>query len=100
MKKIIGRVIIVIPAIAIQVLWYYLAIFYLNKIMQGHLGDVLNVMFTVLAVIFVTSLVAKRDESSYKLLWVLVIVALPILGAMLYFTLGNKHTGKKLKKKL
>ena len=28
----------------------------------------------------------------------MVIVAMPIFGALLYFMLGNKNTGKKLKK--
>ena len=100
MKKILGRILIVIPAIAVQIAWFVAIIYFLNKILNGYLGEILSIVFTVLAVIFVTNLVAKRDESSYKLLWMLVIVAFPILGAMLYFTLGNKHTGSKLKKKL
>ena len=69
MKKILGRIIIVIPAIALQGLWY--------SIMLGLLNGIFH-----------------------KLLWVMVIVAMPILGAMLYFFLGNKNTGKKLKRKL
>ena len=94
MKKIIGRIIIVIPALALQVFWFYLTLGLLNKVTKGHLGEIINGIFTVLAVFFVARLIARRDESSYKLLWVLVIVALPVLGAMLYFTLGNKTTGR------
>ena len=100
MKKIIGRVLVVLPPIALQVIWYYLAFVLLEKIFNGHLSDVVTVVFTVLAVLFVVGIVAKRDESSYKLLWAIVIVGFPILGAMLYLTLGHKSTGAKLKKKL
>ncbi len=100
MKKILGRILVIIPAIALQVLWYYLILGGLDKVMQGHLSDAINVIFTVLAVLFVLSLVTRRDESSYKLLWVIVILAMPILGSILYFFLGNKHTGKNLKAKL
>ncbi len=100
MKKIIGRILIVVPAILLQLGWYYFSLSLLNQLVQGHLGDIVNAVFSVLAVVFVTTLVAKRDESSYKLLWVMVIIAMPILGAMLYFMLGNKSTGKELKKKL
>ena len=100
MKKIIGRIIIVIPALALQVVWFYLTLGLLNKVTKGHLGGIINGIFTVLAVFFVTRLIARRDESSYKLLWVLVIVALPVLGAMLYFTLGNKTTGRALRRSL
>ncbi len=100
MKKIIGRVIIVIPALALQVVWFYLTLGVLNRVTKGHLGEIINGIFTVLAVFFVVRLISRRDESSYKLLWVLVIVALPVLGAMLYFTLGNKTTGRALRRKL
>ena len=74
MKKIIGRVLMVLPPIALQVIWYYLAFVLLEKIFNGHLSDVVTVVFTVLAVLFVVGIVAKRDESSYKLLWAIVIV--------------------------
>lgn len=100
MKKIIGRIIIVIPALALQVVWFYLTLGLLNRVTKGHLGEIINGIFTVLAVFFVARLIARRDESSYKLLWVLVIVALPVLGAILYFTLGNKTTGRVLRRKL
>lgn len=100
MKKIFGRILIVVPAIVLQVIWYIFMLGLLNDLFNEHLGDILNALFSILAVVFVTGLVTKRDESSYKLLWVMVIVAMPILGAILYFMIGNKSTGKKLKKKL
>lgn len=100
MKKILGRIIIVIPAIALQAFWYFVLFGFLNNLFQGYLWNAINALLSILAVIFVTGLVTKRDESSYRLLWVMVIVAMPIFGALLYFMLGNKNTGKKLKKKL
>ena len=100
MKKIIGRVLIVLPPIALQVVWFFMFLTNLNGALDNNLGKILHIIFTVLAVIFVPYLVAKREESSYRLLWVLVIVALPIFGAMLYLMLGHKSTGKKLKFRL
>lgn len=100
MKKILGRVLIVIPAVVLQIMWYYVVFGLLNDLFNEHLGDILNAIFSILAIVFVTGIVARRDESSYKLLWVMLIIAVPIFGAVLYFVLGNKSTGKKLKKKL
>ena len=100
MKKVLGRIVIVLPAVILQVLWYLLVLGLLNNLFHEYLWDALNIVLSILAVVFVTGLIAKRDESSYKLLWVMVIVAMPILGALLYFVLGNKNTGKRLKKKL
>ena len=99
-KKILGRIVIVIPAIALQASWYLLMFGLLNNLFRGYLWNTINALLSIMAVIFVIGLVSKRDESSYKLLWVMVIVAMPILGALLYFFWGNKNTGKKLKKKI
>ena len=100
MKKIVGKVLVVLPAIVLQVAWFFVFLTNLNGVLGQHLGTMLHIIFSVLAVLFVTYLVAKRDESSYRLLWVLVIVALPVFGAMLYLMLGHKSTGKNLLKKL
>ncbi len=100
MKKILGRIIVVIPAIALQIAWYYMILGGLDRVMYGHLTDLISVLFTVLAIVFVLNLVSKRDESSYKLLWVITILVMPILGAILYASLGNRHTGLSLSKKL
>ena len=100
MKKILGRILIVIPAIALQAGWYFIMFGLIENLLNAHLGYALNIFFSILAVFFVLGLVSKRDESSYKLLWVMIIIAMPILGAMLYFLLGNKNTSKKLKRRL
>lgn len=100
MKKILGRIIIVMPAIILQTLWYFIIFGLLDNLFRGYFWNAVNALLSILSVIFVIGLVSQRDESSYKLLWVLVIVAMPILGALLYSMLGNKNTGKKLKKKL
>ena len=100
MKKVFGRILIIIPAIVLQAFWYLIMLGLLNHLLHDFLWEILNTVLSIFAVLFVTGLVAKRDESSYKLLWVMFIVAMPILGAMLYFLVGNKNTGKKLKRKL
>ncbi len=100
MKKILGRVLLVAPAIALQVFWYALLLGGLDTAAGGYLGSIIEILFTVLAVLFVLTLISKRDESSYKILWVVVILGFPILGAILYAFLGNKSTGKSLKKKM
>ena len=100
MKKIFGRIAIVLPAILLQGLWYYMILKFLDNLFLGHLGYILNGLLSILAVLFVSSLVTKRAESSYKLLWVIIILSMPILGALLYFWVGNKRTGKKLQKRL
>ena len=100
MKKIIGRILVVLPPVLLQIAWYILLFAVLDKGLNGNLGDIVTIVFTVLAFVFVIYLVSKREESSYKLLWVITILALPILGSALYLTLGNRKTGNRLKRKL
>lgn len=100
MKRVLGRLLIVLPAIALQIGWYFLLLFILNKGLGGRLSDILTVSGTVIAFVIVLVLVSKREESSYKLLWTIVVLTMPVLGTMLYLTVGNKKTGKKLKKNL
>ncbi len=100
MKKILGRVLLVVPAIALQVVWYVLLLGGLNTAMGGHLVNIIEIIFTILAILFVLTLISKRDESSYKILWVVIILLFPVLGALLYAFLGNKITGKSLKQKM
>ena len=99
-KKILGRVLVVVPAVALQIFWVVLIFDGLDMVVKGYLTEIISAIFKILAVLFVLSLVTRRDESTYKLLWVIVIVSMPILGAILYFFLGNKHTGSRIKKKM
>ena len=100
MKKILGRILVVVPAVALQIFWYSILLGWLDKVISGHLTDIIQVFFTIFAVLIVLALISKRDESSYKLLWVIVILALPILGAILFLFLGNKRTATSLKRKM
>ena len=100
MKKIIGRVLVVLPPVALQIAWYVLIVTLLDKWLNGHLWEILSAVFTVLSVVFVLYLVNKREETSYKLLWVIVILTFPILGAILFLAFGNKKTGRNLERKL
>lgn len=100
MKKVLGRILIVLPAIALQTGWYCVMFGLLRNLFYGHFWTVINGVLSILAVIFVVGLVSKRMDSSYKLLWAILMVSMPILGVLLYFMLGNKATGRKLQKKL
>lgn len=54
MKKILGRILIVIPAIVLQVSWYCIMLGLLNNLFHAYLWDVLNAALSILAVVFVT----------------------------------------------
>lgn len=95
MGKIMRRVLIVVPAVALQVLWHVLLVKWLVPY-----APLIVSLLSVAAVFMVLFIVIKRDESTYKLLWLLIILTMPLVGALLYLLFGNKRTAKPLKKRL
>lgn len=90
-----SRLVFIIPALALQVFWIVVLIRWLSPY-----SAVISTVLSVLATLFVLYLTSKRDEPSYKILWLIVILSAPVLGAVLYLILGNKRTGRPLKRQL
>ncbi len=95
MRKILNRILIVIPAVALQVLWLLL----LTKWLAPYSALIASLL-SIVAVFLVLFIVIKRDESTYKLLWLLVILTAPLAGALLYLCFGNKRTARPLRRRL
>lgn len=94
-KKIAGRVVAVIVPVAMQFLWYLLILKWFSKA-----AGLLSIVLTVLSFLFVLYINTKREESSYKTLWLIVILTFPVLGAVMYIIFGNNNTAKKLEKNI
>ena len=95
MNKILSRVFSILPAVLLQCLWLYILFAWLAP-----WAAIINAALSVLALIFVLYIITKQDESTYKILWLLVILTFPLPGALLYLLFGNKRTTKPLKKRL
>ena len=95
MRKILNRILIVIPAVVLQALWLLL----LTKWLVPY-STLIASLLSIVAVFLVLFIVIKRDESTYKLLWLLVILTIPLVGTLLYLCFGNKRTAKPLRRRL
>ena len=95
MGKIIRRVLAVIPAAALQILWILLLVKWLAPY-----AAYIALALSIAAFFLVLFIIIKRDETAYKLLWLLVILTLPLAGALLYLLFGNKRTARPLQKRL
>lgn len=95
MKKIVRRILIVIPAAALQVLWLLLLVKWLAPYTA-----LITLAMSVAAFFFVLYIIIKREERTYKILWLLVILTFPLPGALFYMFFGNKRTAKPLGKRL
>ncbi len=95
MGKIIRRALSILPAVLLQVLWAVLLLRWLAP-----WAGLIALGLSVLALIFVLYIITKRDEGTYKILWLLVILGFPLPGALLYLLFGDKRTTRPLKKRL
>ncbi len=91
MKKTFVRLLVIIPVIAIQALWLVLLIRWLSPY-----SAVINFILSIFAAFFVLYIITKRDESTYKILWLLIILTMPLAGAALYLLFGNRRSARIL----
>ncbi len=95
MKKLLQRIIIIIPAAAIQILWYVMLFSWLSRF-----AETINIILTIFSVLFVLYIISARQESTYKTLWLLLILGLPIVGTVTYLFYGNRRTSQWLKRRI
>ena len=95
MRRILTRVLVAVPAVALQVAWLLLLANWLAP-----WAAVINLILSVLALLFVLYLITQLEEPTYKILWLLVILTFPLPGAFLYLMFGDKRTTRPLRKKL
>lgn len=94
-KKVMRRVLAVVPAAAVQALWIYALMRW-----AAPYATLITLGLSIAAFLFVLYIIIKREESTYKILWLLVILTLPLPGALLYLLFGDRRTAKPLKKRL
>lgn len=95
LKFLFSRLVIVGIILVIQIIWFITFLFKL-----GNYSLMINIIFTVISVLAVLYIINKKDNPAYKLAWVIPILSFPLLGGLLYLTLGNKKPVKRLRNKL
>ena len=94
-KRLLGRIISVALAVLFQVLWVILAVFVLKDRIPF-----INVLIEAFSIIAILWIVSKDINPAYKLAWTILILALPIAGAVIYVIFGKPRLGKEFQEKL
>lgn len=95
MKRVIRRILALMPAILIQATLLFALMTVLSPYEAG-----INLALRIIAVLFVLYINTKVDEGAYKIIWLLTIMTFPALGVILYAIVGNKRTARPLMKKV
>ena len=95
MKRIVRRILTILPAVALQGIWLFVIIRFLAPYSAA-----ITLFITALAVVLVIYITQARDEGAYKILWLIVILALPVPGTFLYLCFGDRKTSRPLARRL
>lgn len=96
MKRILDRLFIILPYITIQLLFYLIIINWFYEMFF-----LVLIIFSIIALILIFNIIYdNKEDSSYKLIWIVILFLVPIFGSWLYFSSANKKTAKPIIKKI
>jgi len=95
LKKLLRRTTIVALLILLQMSILVVTILHLSN----HYVYV-YAAFTLISVVVAFVIVLRRDNPSYKLAWLLLVLGLPIFGGLFYLMFGGHRISKKLKESM
>ena len=85
-----GRLMVVIPLLLLQ-LGFFVILFY-GSTTYGTAMPVLDILALIIAIYIIN----RRNDPSYKIGWLLLVLAAPVIGVPLYLITGNRKVPKKL----
>jgi len=96
LKKILtfifGRLFLVALMLVIQIILLAICtVYFIQIVFYGYL--ILILISTVAAI----GVINNNENPSYKLIWIVVILAVPLTGGVFYLMLGNKRVSKKMR---
>ncbi len=94
-KKVFNRTSVCVFGIVVQ-LGYFASL----CLGLGFCYNASYLIFQVLGVVTSMLIINSDINPSYKIAWILVIMALPIFGVMFYIFFGNSSSGNRLRKKM
>ena len=95
LKKVLNRLVIFGLLLLIQLGWLLII---MTKL--ANYSVINTIFFNVLSVLVALWVVNKDDNPAYKLGWIILIMAFPLLGGFFYLTAGHKRPSKKLRLRL
>ena len=84
-----------VSAVGIQVAFLVCYLYFLSSYSQ-----IVGIAFTIINILVLLFLLSKDDNPSYKLIWVVVILGVPMIGGILYVLFGNKRASRRLGMKI
>lgn len=94
-SRILNRATVTVVLVLGQVVWLLWAFWSLT---EGRVGA--TILLKTLSVVMVLYLVRKEENNGYKIMWIVLIGALPLLGGALYLVFGSKRPARWLRESM
>ncbi|WKY43750.1 cardiolipin synthase [Eubacteriaceae bacterium ES2] len=82
-------------AVCVQLGFLVLFLYYLSSY-----SSIVYVMFTIINILILLFLISKDDSPSYKVIWIIIILAVPLIGGVIYLLFGNKRASRRMGMKI
>ena len=90
-KIVTSRIFMAIAIVSLQILFLYLGVAYLIQ------EPLISTFVTILESLLVIHVVNRDANTSYKLLWIVIIYAIPVIGSVIYFLFAEKKVPRSLR---
>lgn len=80
-----------VSAIVIQLTFLVCFLYFLSSY-----SPVFGTIYTILNILVLLVLISKGDNPSYKIIWIVVILGVPVIGGAIYLLFGYRRASKRL----
>ncbi len=87
-----NRVFVTSVILIAQLTWFVVFLIKLTKY-----SVLISLIFSALSLLMVLHIVSKDENPSYKIAWIILIMALPLFGGLFYLVFGNKRPSKGMR---
>lgn len=93
-KNSVGRLVFVGVSVLIQVVWIIILLMWLNKYSTW-----ISLASSVIALIVVLRIYGMHENSAFKMPWIMLIMAFPVMGLCLYLMFGHSKVTQGMQKR-
>ncbi len=90
-RILLNRVLFTAIALIVQMIWIGVS---LTRF--AALSNEITIIMTIVSVLITIFILAKNENSAYKISWLVIILAMPVFGGVLYIFFGNKNPSRKM----
>ena len=90
-RILINRVLFTAIALIVQMIWLAVLLTKFTSLSQE-----ISIAFTIISLLITIFILAKNENSAYKISWLVIILSFPVFGGVLYIFFGNKNPSRKM----